>query len=96
MKKQLVIVKVYDEIITKPPKNGKKKEMVKFKLHNETIQQQEMDIQQSYILKQTWWCLSVCGDKQGRVGRPGQPLRGVGRGAISIKEILGENRGTCI
>lgn len=46
MMKQLVIVKVYDEIITKPPKNGKKKEMVEFKLHNETIQQQEMDIQQ--------------------------------------------------
>jgi len=43
------------------------------------------------------------GDKQGRVGqgkgkagRPGQPLRGAARGAISIKEILGENRGTCI
>ncbi len=36
------------------------------------------------------------GDKQGRAGRPGQPLRGAGRGAISIKEILGENRGTCI
>ncbi len=46
MMKQLVIVKVHDEIITKPPKNGKKKEMVKFKLHNEAIQQQEMDIQQ--------------------------------------------------
>jgi len=47
------------------------------------------------------WCLSVCGDKQGkvgqdRVGRPGQPLQGAGRGAISIKKILGENRGTCI
>jgi ribosomal protein S5 len=47
--------------------------------------------------------LSVCGDKQGRVGagqgragRPGQPLRGATQGAISIKEILGENRGTCI
>jgi hypothetical protein len=46
--------------------------------------------------------VSVCGDKQGkagagqgRAGRPGQPLRGAGRGAISIKEILGENRGTC-
>ncbi len=41
------------------------------------------------------------GDKQGRAGqgragRPGQPLRGAARGAISIKEILGENRGTCI
>ncbi len=37
-----------------------------------------------------------CGDKQNRAGQqPGQPLRGVGRGAISIKEILGENRGTC-
>jgi hypothetical protein len=47
----------------------------------------------SYILKQTWWCLSVCGDKQGRAGRPGQPLWGAGQGAISIKEILGENRG---
>jgi len=50
-----------------------------------------------------WWCLPVCGDKQGRagvgqgkVGRPGQLLWGVGRGAISIKEILRENRGTCI
>jgi len=31
---------------------------------------------------------------QGRAAR--QPLRGAGRGAISIKEILGENRGTCI
>jgi hypothetical protein len=29
-------------------------------------------------------------------GRPGQPLWGAARGAISIKEILGENRGTCI
>ncbi len=43
------------------------------------------------------------GDKQGRgraghgrAGRPGQPLWGAARGAISIKEILGENRGTCI
>jgi len=43
------------------------------------------------------------GDKQGRVGvgqgeagRPGQLLRGAARGAISIKKILGENRGTCI
>ncbi len=43
------------------------------------------------------------GDKQGRgraghgrAGRPGQPLWGAERGAISIKEILGENRGTCI
>jgi hypothetical protein len=35
--------------------------------------------------------MSVCGDKQGRAGQPGQPLRGAGRGAISIKEILGEN-----
>jgi hypothetical protein len=35
--KQLVIVKVHDEIITEPPKNGKKKEMVKFKLQSETI-----------------------------------------------------------
>ncbi len=42
------------------------------------------------------WCLSICGDKQGRAGQPGQPLRGAGRGAISIKEILGENWGTCI
>ncbi len=32
----------------------------------------------------------------GRAGRPGQLLRGAARGAISIKEILGENRGTCI
>ncbi len=40
--------------------------------------------------------LSVCGDKQGRAGRPGQPLRGAGRDAISIKEILGKNRGTYI
>jgi hypothetical protein len=38
------------------------------------------------------------GDKQGegRAGRPGQPLWGAARGAISIKEIVGENRGTCI
>jgi hypothetical protein len=36
------------------------------------------------------------GDKQGegRAGRPGQPLWGAARGAISIKEILRENRGT--
>jgi len=40
--------------------------------------------------------VSVCGDKQGKAGRPGQPLRGARRGAISIKEILGENRGTYI
>ncbi len=39
-----------------------------------------------------------CGanDKQGRARRPGQLLQGAARGAISIKEILGENRGTCI
>jgi hypothetical protein len=51
-----------------------------------------------------WSPFPVCGDKQGRArqgraaraGRPGQPLRGARRGAISIKEILGENRGTCI
>jgi len=36
------------------------------------------------------------GDKQGRTGRPRQPLRGAARGAISIKEILEENWGTCI
>ncbi len=36
------------------------------------------------------------GDKQGRAGWPRQPLWGVARGAISIKEILGENWGTCI
>jgi hypothetical protein len=49
-------------------------------------------------------CLSICGDKQGRAGarqgRAGQggqaAAAGAGRGAISIKEILGENRGTCI
>jgi len=35
-------------------------------------------------------------DKHGRVGRPRRPLRRAGRGAISIKEIPGENRGTCI
>jgi len=40
--------------------------------------------------------LVPCGDKQGRAGRPGQPLRGAGRGAISIRKILGENRGTYI
>jgi len=33
---------------------------------------------------------------QGRAGRLGQPLRGAARGAITIKKILGENRGTCI
>jgi hypothetical protein len=32
----------------------------------------------------------AAGDKQGRAG---QPLWGVARGAISIKEILGENQG---
>jgi len=36
------------------------------------------------------------GDKQGKARRPGQPLRGAVQGAISIKEILGENRGTYI
>jgi hypothetical protein len=36
------------------------------------------------------------GDSKGMAGRPGQPLWGAARGAISIKEILGENRGTCI
>jgi len=36
------------------------------------------------------------GDKQGKAGRPEQLLRGTMRGAISIKEILGENQGTCI
>ncbi len=29
-------------------------------------------------------------------GRAGHPLRGATQGAISIKKILGENRGTCI
>ncbi len=41
------------------------------------------------------------GDKRGRAGhgragRPGQPLWGAARGAISTKEILRENWGTCI
>jgi len=36
------------------------------------------------------------GDKQSRAGWPGQLLRGAARSAISIEEILGENRGTCI
>jgi len=36
------------------------------------------------------------GAGQGRAGRPGQPLQGAARSAISIKKILGENRGTCI
>jgi len=56
------------------------------------------------VIARSLWCLSVYGDKQGRAGQgraaragqPGQPLRGAGRGAISIKKILGENRGTCI
>jgi hypothetical protein len=34
------------------------------------------------------------GDKQGRAARA--TAVGATRGAISIKEILGENRGTCI
>ncbi len=46
MMKQLVVIKVHDEINTKPPNNGKKKKMVEFKLHNEVIQQQETNIQQ--------------------------------------------------
>ncbi len=37
---------------------------------------------------------SGAGDKQGRAARAA--AAGVARGAISIKEILGENRGTCI
>jgi hypothetical protein len=36
------------------------------------------------------------GQGQGKAERPGQPLWGAAQGAISIKEILGENRGTCI
>jgi len=50
------------------------------------------------IIARSLWCLSVCGDKQGQDKErwPGQPLRGAKRGAISIKEILGENRGTYI
>ncbi len=53
------------------------------------------------VTARSLWGLSVCGDKQGKAGqggagRPRQPLQGAGRGAISIKEILGENRGTCI
>ncbi len=61
---------------------------------------------ESYILKQQ--CLSVwavserffqslavpCGDKQDKAARAA--TGGARRGAISIKEILGENRGTCI
>jgi hypothetical protein len=39
-------------------------------------------------------CVSVCGDKQGTAAR--EAVAGVGRGPDSIKEILGENRGTCI
>ncbi len=34
--------------------------------------------------------VSVCGDKQGKAGWPGQPLRGAGRGATSIKKSLGK------
>lgn len=37
MMKQSIIINVHDEIITTPPKNGKKKEMVEFKLHSEVI-----------------------------------------------------------
>jgi len=41
------------------------------------------------------------GQGQGRARRPRQPLQGarqsaISKSAISIKEILGENRGTCI
>jgi hypothetical protein len=43
-----------------------------------------------------WSPFPICGDKQGRAGRPRQPLQRAGQGVISIKEILGENRGTCI
>jgi hypothetical protein len=39
-----------------------------------------------FPVEQTWWCVSVVG----RAERPRQPLREAGRGAISIKEILGE------
>jgi hypothetical protein len=71
----------------------------------------EKKIVKSYILKQQW-CLSVwavprrffqslpipcgAGDKQGKVGWPGQLLQGAARGAISVKKILGENQGTYI
>jgi len=42
-----------------------------------------------FLVEQIWWCMFVVG----RAERPRQPLREAGRGAISIKEILGENRG---
>jgi hypothetical protein len=44
----------------------------------------------SYILKQTWWCLFVCGDKQGKAGRPGQRLRGPGEVPFLLKKSLGK------
>ncbi len=38
-------------------------------------------------------CPSVCGDKQGRAGRPGQPLRGPGEVPLLLKKSLGKTGG---
>ncbi len=49
----------------------------------------------SYILKQTWWCLSVSGDKQGRAGQGGQGSRCGGPGEVPflLKKSLGKTEG---
>jgi len=48
------------------------------------------------VTARSLWSWRQTGQGRGRAGQPRQPLRGATRGAISIKEILGENRGTCI
>jgi hypothetical protein len=52
---------------------------------------------QSYILKQTWWCLFVSSDKQGRAGQGqgGQGSRCGGPGEVPflLKKSLGKTRG---
>jgi len=42
-----------------------------------------------------WWCLSVCGDKQGRVGQGGQGSRCGGPGEVPflLKKSLGKIEG---
>jgi hypothetical protein len=47
------------------------------------------------VTARSLWCLSVCGDKQGRVGQGGQGSRcgGLGEVPFLLKKSLGKTRG---
>jgi hypothetical protein len=47
-----------------------------------------------FPLEQTWWCLSVCGDKQGRAGAgQGNCCGGPGEVPFLLKKSLGKTEG---